>query len=143
MTKNTKYKMSVLLIGALVLFSIVGMVSAYKGNATPVGPNYNEDIHEAMKQAIENGDYDAWIQIREDNNMPMHCRMFSIINEENFHLFAEMHEANENGDLDRAAEIKAELGLGQGNGNCGMGTHMGNKGNAQGTQSNFGNCQYH
>ncbi len=108
-----------MLMGIFVLFlvSIVafaGITYAYKGNANVQGPNYNEEVHEQLEAAIEAGDYDAWLQIRKDNNLPMRGKIFQVINEDNFDKYAAMHEAMESGDTETADAIRAELGLGQG-----------------------------
>jgi hypothetical protein len=105
------------ILAAFVAVFIIGIVTmigayAYKGNPSVNGPNYSEAVHEQLEVAIDNGDYDAWIQIRQENNLPMNGRMFQVINKDNFELFAEMHDAQLAGDIDRADEIRSELGLG-------------------------------
>lgn len=142
-----------ILIGlfAFFLISIVafaGITYAYKGDANVKGPNYNEDVHEQMEAAIEAGDYDAWVQIRQDNNLPMTGRMFQTINKDNFDKYVAMHDAMESGDTATADAIRTELGLGlgtkQGRGTgAGLGTGAGQKmGSGQGLGINAGthNC---
>lgn len=101
---------------AVFIIGVISMIGvyAYKGDYSVKGPNYNEDVHEALETAMENGDYDAWVKIRQDNNLPTNGRMFQVINKDNFVRLAEMHEANEAGNADKAAEIRSSLGLGQG-----------------------------
>lgn len=127
-----------LLLGMLAIFVIsvasLGAVWAYRGNPQVQGPNYDADVHEQLEAAIEAGDYDAWVQTREDNNLPMRGRMFQVINADNFDKYVELHEANEAGDTEKADAIKAELGLGQGmqkHGNT-QGKGMQNTGTGQG-----------
>ncbi len=100
-----------LLVIGLVLASSV--VNAYRGTFNE-GPYYNEEIHAELQEAIENGDYNTWITIREENNLPMKGRIFEVINEDNFSLFTELHEAVLAGDETTINEIKEELGLGTG-----------------------------
>ncbi len=104
--------MALLVVGLIT----TGAVSAYRGNTEVQGPNFDPEVHEALEGAIESGDYDAWIQIREQNNLPIMGRMFSVITEANFELFAQMHEAHESGDIETANAIRTELGLGLGKG---------------------------
>lgn len=111
--------MNTKLITAFVAVFIIGVVSlvsviAYRGNPEENGPNYDADVHEQLEAAIEAGDYDAWLEIRTENNLPMKGRMFQVITEENFDRYVALHEANEAGDTVTADAIRAELGLGQG-----------------------------
>ncbi|MFH0870596.1 MAG: hypothetical protein V1866_06095 [archaeon] len=119
-----------LLIGALAL---VG-VSAYKGNPDVTGPNYNEAVHTQLEAAMDAGDYDAWLKVRQDNGLPTKGRIFQAINEENFGKYVEMHDAQLAGDSERADEIRTELGLGQGK-------QMGNQAKGTGTAQGSGSMQ--
>jgi len=114
---------------ALLSLMIVGIVAAgalaYRGDPDVTGPNYNEEAHDLIEAAIESGDYDEWIALREEYGLPMNGRIFDVIDENNFYLFSEMHEAMEEGDLDRAQEIRTELGLGLGQMNRGEGQGKG------------------
>ncbi|MFA6073630.1 MAG: hypothetical protein WC758_05945 [Candidatus Woesearchaeota archaeon] len=108
-----------LMVGILAVFIVsalafTGLTYAYKGNTQTTGPNYNEDVHEQLENAMDVGDYDAWIKIRQDNNLPMNGRMFQVVNKANFAKYVEMHDANEAENYVRAEEIRTELGLGQG-----------------------------
>lgn len=99
----------VFFIGVISLISVI----AYKGSNVN-GLNYNEEVHEQLKAAIESGDYDAWIRIRRENNLPMNGRIFQVINADNFDKYRELHNAIQSGDYEKANLIRAELGLGQG-----------------------------
>ena len=125
------------MIGAsvLVVMLLVGFVSAYQGDPTTVGPNFDPKIHEQVEAAIGASDYDAWISIRTANDLPMNGKIFQVINEDNFDVFAEMHEAREADDIERADELRAELGLGQGrmNRDASGQRKMGRDGSGQGT----------
>lgn len=127
---------AVLLIGLVALMAV-----AYRGNPDVKSPNYNEDVHEQLEAAIESGDYDAWLKIRQDNNLPTNGRIYQVIGRDNFGKYVELHNANTAGDTERADAIRAELGLGQGM--RGSGTHAGaGNGNAggQGTGLANGGC---
>ncbi|MFH0876328.1 MAG: hypothetical protein V1859_10405 [archaeon] len=120
-------------IGALFLISLLSLgVMAYQGNQNTVRPNYNADVHEQLEAAIEAGDYDAWIQIRQNNNLPTKGRIFQVVNADNFDLYMQLHNAVEAGDTETANEIRAELGLGQ----CMMNKGSNNGKGMQGKGSN-------
>jgi hypothetical protein len=123
-------------IGALFLISIISLgVMAYQGNMNVKGPNYNEDVHEQLESAIEAGNYDAWIKIRQDNNLPVKGKIFQVVTADNFDLYVQLHDAVEAGDTETANEIREELGLGQGMMSKGSGKSAGKgmqqKGNSQ------------
>jgi hypothetical protein len=106
-------------IGLIVVFlvsiaALAGTAYAYRGNPSVTNPNYDAAVHEQLQDAIEAGDYDAWLKIRQDNNLPTKGKIFSVINEDNFYLYEELHDANLAGDTAKADEIREELGLGQG-----------------------------
>jgi len=133
-----------ILLGMLAIFIVsiasLGAVLAYRGNPDVVGPNYDAEVHEQLETAMDAGDYDAWVQIRKDNNLPMQGRMFQVINADNFDKYVEMHKANLAGDTVKSDAIKAELGLGQGmqkHGNSqGKGMHKGTS-SESGLRQNF------
>jgi hypothetical protein len=108
------------LVGLLVvgILAFAGISYAYRGNSNIQSPNYDADVHEALEEAMANNDYDAWLKIRQDNNLPMKGKIFSVINEDNFDRYVEMHNAMLEGDTETADLIRAELGLGSGT--CGM-----------------------
>jgi hypothetical protein len=124
---------------ALFVVSIValaGIAYAYRGNPSEKGPNYDAEVHEQLEAAIDAGDYDAWIRIRQDNNLPMNGRLFQVINKDNFDKYTELHDANLAGDTVKADAIKAELGLGQGMMKRGSGQGK-MTGSGSGLQKNF------
>jgi hypothetical protein len=122
MNKNTIFTLMALLF---VGIAAAGIVSAYRGDPNAIGPNYNTETHELLQQALENRDYNMWISLREENNLPMKGKIFSVINEDNFGLFVDMHEARKEGDFETADAIRVELGLGQGMMKRGEGSQMG------------------
>ena len=101
-------------LGVFGIITLLGlsMVFAYQGDPSVQGPNYSEDRHEAMEQAFETLDYDAWVTLMEETGR--HPRVLDIVTSENFEIFAEIHEAMEDGNIELAQELRAELGLGQG-----------------------------
>lgn len=103
-------------LGLILVIGVVSLVSvlAYRGDPNVQGPNYDADIHEQLEAAIESGDYDAWIAIRQENNLPMNGRLFQVINKDNFDKYKQLYNAMQSGDIDTANAIRAELGLGQG-----------------------------
>ena len=65
------------------------------------------ESREAVRDALEANDYDAWVEAVEDH--PRNIE--NIVNEDNFDVFVEMHEAREAGDYDTARQLREELGL--------------------------------
>ena len=103
-------KIGIFLVLGLLL--VVGLVSAYKGDYTTQGPNFSEERHELMQQAFDTGDYDAWVDLMsQDGRTP---RVLEIVNEDNFDLFVQAHEAGIAGDSETAKELRAQLGLNNG-----------------------------
>jgi hypothetical protein len=127
-----------LLLGLVAIFVIsiasIGAVLAYRGNTDVKGPNYDADVHEQLEEAMNAGDYNAWVQIRKDNNLPMQGKMFQVVNADNFDKYVALHKANLAGDTTKADAIKTELGLGQGMMKHGTGKMSGS---GNGLQKNF------
>ncbi|MBT4277481.1 hypothetical protein HOD96_01910, partial [Candidatus Falkowbacteria bacterium] len=90
-------------------------------------PDYTPERHEAMTQAFENVDYNAWKEARGETKGK--GRMMEVINEENFNKFVEIRQLRLDGDTEGADAIREELGLGQGKMSRGEG---GNRGNGEG-----------
>ena len=106
-----KKMLSVFALGMIALLGI-SFVAAYQGNYSIVGPDYSEDRHEAMEQAFENLDYHSWVALMTESGRSP--RVLDVVTEDNFSIFAEAHEARKLGDLERASELRAELGLNNG-----------------------------
>lgn len=109
-----KMRLKTILAGITVLaLGIVLMapkaVDAYQGDPGVRGPYYTEERHEAMEKAFETNDYTAW-----KNLMQGRGRLMQIISRDNFAKFAKAHELAEQGKIDEANKIRAELGLGLG-----------------------------
>jgi hypothetical protein len=113
-----------LVLGGLILAP--GAVKAYRGEVGVPGPNCTDERHDAMTQAFENNDYNAWKELMSGKG-----RVTQVINEENFSRFAEAHKLTLEGKTEEAKQIREELGLGLGNRN-GDGMGQGNKGQGYG-----------
>ncbi len=129
-------------IFGLLAFLVVGLVfstslvNAYRGDYSVNGPNYTEERHEAMENAFDIGDYNAWVALMTENER--NPRVVDVVTESNFHIFVQAHEAGQNGDYETAAALRAELGLNNGNGprdGTGFGRGM-NQGQGQRMQQN-------
>lgn len=93
----------------------MGFAAAMSASAdTGVGYGYgaqngmcDPEQHEAIEEAIESGDYDAWVELMDGRG-----RITTVVTEDNFETFAAMHEAMEDGDIEEAQALREELGLG-------------------------------
>lgn len=65
----------------------------------------------AVKEAVENNDYEAWQQAMEENVVNRLEEAEVRINKETFDKFVEAHQAMEAGDREKAKEIREELGF--------------------------------
>lgn len=99
---------AVLTLGAGTLLAATSNVGAYKGDPEAQGPNCTEERKEAMTEAFENNDYEAWSQLMQGKG-----RVTEVVNDGNFEKFAEMHRLRIEGQTNEANKIRAELGLGQ------------------------------
>ena len=98
-----------LVLGGLVISP--RLTEAYQGDPNVQGSDCTAERHEAMTQAFENNDYNAWKE-----QMQGKGRVTQVVNEGNFTRFAEAHELALEGKTDEADQIRQELGLGLGNG---------------------------
>ncbi len=123
---NTK---KVLLSGAtLAAIGIIGLATAssalaYRGDYTQSGPNCTAERHEAMENAFESNDYNAWKDLMQDRG-----RVTQVIDENNFAQFAEAHQLAEQGKYAEADTIRQDLGFRTRNGQpigAGFKQHMG------------------
>ena len=118
-------------LGGFLALAVVGLVFAGFAvadaeNPDKKGPRINSEVHDQLIAAVESGNYSEWVQVFEDNDLPMQGKMFSAISEDNFHLLTELHEARAAQDFERAKEIHEELGIGKGHHGC-NGAGVGNK----------------
>ncbi|MDF1497665.1 MAG: hypothetical protein P1P90_06485 [Patescibacteria group bacterium] len=131
-----------LLSGSLALAALTIMATsaayAYQGDPNTQGPNYSPERHDAMEQAFDDNDYNAWKE-----QMNGRGRVTEVVNADNFSRFAEAHALAESGDLEGSKAIRAELGLGlhdgsgQGRKGSGQGKGMG-QGNRSGARDGSG-----
>ena len=134
MKKKTIGIFSVLVMSLLA----VSMVFAYQGDPNVQGPNYSEERHEAMQEAFEDLDYQAWYDLMTENGR--HPRIVDVIDTDNFNEFVEARN-------DRTLkEFRESLGLrlGQmkhGNGEAlGQGQGKGKEFKSEQGIRNFRNC---
>lgn len=109
--KKENLALSVLALTAAAFIAIPSIGSAYRGDPSIEGPNCTAERHEAMEKAFENNDYDAWKELMGDRG-----RVTQVITAENFSRFSEAHRLMEEGRIEEARQIRAELGLGLKNG---------------------------
>jgi hypothetical protein len=105
-------KKIILPIGVIALVSAAGVAYAayaYQGDPVEKMAKFSPQKFEQMQKAYENNDYGAWKEMMNGRG-----RITSIINEQNFPRFAEMHRLMLEKKFDQANQIREELGLGQG-----------------------------
>ncbi len=133
MKKTMFALLAVMIVSVLAIGSVLAVQYGNRDNTQPA-------IDKATAEAaVESGNYTAWKALHQNSN----GKMVSLVNESNFYLLKQMHDAKEAGDLAKVAEIRAELGFK--NGNQGIGMHNGlgkGKHNGQGKNGNNGNCPY-
>jgi len=107
--KFNKKKSLLLGAGALGIISLTAFTAqAYRGDYTQKGPYYSPERHEAMEQAFENNDYNAWKKLMEEHS---HGRVLEVVTEDNFEQFAQAHQLAKEGKYEEADAIRQELGL--------------------------------
>jgi len=75
------------------------------------GSKGNNEDHEAVIQAIENNDYEAWKTLMADKPM-----ITDKITQENFNKMVEAHQLMQAGKFDEARQIQKDSGVGFGHG---------------------------
>ena len=145
MKKTAIFGMLALMVVGMVFST--GMVSAYRGDYSVEGPDYNEERHELMENAFDSLDYGAWEELMTETGRSP--RVVDVVTESNFETFVQAHEAGKSGDLETASALRAELGLNNGNGprdGSGYGKGQGKGQGQKMQQNNFidadndGNC---
>lgn len=118
------------LLGAAVLGAGAYGASAmaFQGRVGSFGPNYTPERHEQMQKAFESNDYATWKVQMADRGATR------FVNEQNFSRFSEMHKLMLEGEIEDAAKIRQELGMGQGRG---MGGSRGAANRGQNRGGNF------
>ena len=105
--KNSTKLLSGTLALAIVSIAVASPAFAYRGDPTVQGPDCSAERHEAMEEAFHSNNYEAWKELMNGKG-----RVTQVIDSGNFARFAEAHELAEEGKLDEAKAIRAELGLG-------------------------------
>jgi len=107
-----KIALGVLSVATIGIVASSGVVSAFQGDPTKEGPNHNADLHDLKTAAFDAQDYEVWKDLMEQQGS--RGRVLDVVNEDNFNIFVEAHNAAESGDIERANELRAELGLNNG-----------------------------
>jgi hypothetical protein len=108
MNKKIVIGTSVLVI---LLISSIAFAQGFNQDNQLKGPKVAPEIHEQIIEAMETGDYAAWLEAHEINGISVRPQIADLITEENFDRFVEMHTAKKDGDRELAKEIADELGL--------------------------------
>jgi len=115
MTSNKKMVGLAALALTLVLTAGLGSVYAYSGEygfkAKNLSPEKYQDMTEKrgiMNEIYKNNDYNAWKQIMEEKV----GEMGKQISEENFSQMAEIHSLMQQGEYEKARELKQGLKFG-------------------------------
>ncbi len=141
-----KIGLGILSLGAIGLIATTPIVSAFQGDPTQQGPDFDADLHDLKVDAFDSQDYEVWKDLMEQSGNS--GRVLDVVTEENFNTFVEAHNAALSGDMELAKELRSELGLNDGVGpkdgtgykNDGEGKGMGSgngQGMRQGDQANF------
>ena len=85
---------------------------AYRGDPSVQGPDCSSERHEIMEKAFQDNDHEVWKELMNGKG-----RVTQAVNADNFARFAEAHKLAEEGNLEEAKAIRAELGLGLRDGN--------------------------
>ena len=132
--KNNKFYALAGFLGLVITTLVVSnMASAYRGDSSVQGPNFDPARQEAMQEAIDSQDYAAWAELHNGRG-----RITEVVTEENFDRFIAMHDLMMAGDKEGAQEIREELGLGQGH--RGKGDFV--KGFHRGYEKGAGDCPF-
>lgn len=79
-------------------------------------------LNEEMNQAIKDGNYEAWKKAAENSKSPM---ISKILDEEDFKIRVQLHQAKQDGDYAKVKELSEQLGLPGGSGKHKMFGHFG------------------
>ncbi len=104
--KTSKKILAGISLAWIVWMLTISGVSAYRGDPSVKWPDYSEDRHEAMQEAFETKDYEAWKELMDGK-----WRVTEVVNADNFEKFAEANKLAQEWKLEEAKAIRAELGL--------------------------------
>ena len=116
---------------AIAVVAVASPSLAYRGDPSIQGPDCSDERHAIMEEAFQGNNYEAWKELMNGKG-----RVAQVVNTDNFARFAEAHRLAEEGDLEEAKTIRAELGLGLKNGS---GRDQGQRENGQEEGSRHGN----
>lgn len=92
-------------LAVVAALGIVNIAAASQGAMQP--QREQKGKLEEVRQAVENNDYEAWTELTQDH--PKAAERFGNINADNFHLLNEMHQAKQNGDMEKAKELADQI----------------------------------
>lgn len=104
--KTNNRKITTVLATWLFALLMISWVSAYQGDPSVQWPDYSAERHEAMTEAFETNDFEAWAALMEGKG-----RVIEKITVDNFDTFAKANSLARSGDPEWAKELRAELGL--------------------------------
>lgn len=118
--KNKKlFNLGLVVAGVVALTGVTLASAAFPergGDGEGVSPEQRQehraevqDIKEAVRTAVENNDYQAWVDAHGDGERG--AEMLELINESNFSQFVEMHNLMQADDKEGAKAIAESLGL--------------------------------
>lgn len=132
--KNNKFYLLASLLGLIITtLTVSSLVSAHQlsPNGNGQGQNFDsakrqafQEDHQAMVDAIENGDYNTWVELATQKERTC-VNMTDVINQDNFDEFSQMHQLMQDGDFEAAQQIREELGLPERGMGMGAGMHRG------------------
>ncbi|MFZ5982713.1 MAG: hypothetical protein ACOYS2_04065 [Patescibacteria group bacterium] len=101
------------LIGLMgLLFLVAGSASTYaffRPNSQ-FGPYFSPERHKDMTEALKNNDFEAWKEVMKRDEFGRR-KALSVINENNFSDFSQMHKLMLEGKYQEANAIREKLGL--------------------------------
>jgi len=105
MSKNKFYLLTGLFGLLITTLTVSSLVSASDGSGKHFGMRFDSEQHQAVEQAIENNDFDAWTDLMGDR------KMGEAISSENFSQLVTMHDLMQAGNFEEAKALREELGL--------------------------------
>jgi hypothetical protein len=101
-------KKTLLIAGLAGTISLLAVFSASAWQGERI--QQSQELRESVSQTMENNDFQAWLELK-NGNTPCLEGKEDLINQDNFHLFAEAHLLAKEGKLAEAKEIFTSLGL--------------------------------
>lgn len=101
------------MLGLIITTAVIGVTTFAQTNATALTPVPFEHRQE-MQQALTDGDYETWSEIRKAKAEEMRNRATEIesnINQATFNKLTEAHQLMQAGKIDEAKAIFEEIGL--------------------------------